>query len=365
MGGSGVAPGRGGVDLTTPMEPNDPQTEAFFQSVGEAFAKNREEAARFELVLVAIVLLLAVMQVVAFVRRARGLKLDAQALAHQRGLTKDERELALALARAAGVPPMELLTHLDVFEAVTKRALLGELEVFLSGEPLAASLRRIRHALHFDRLPAHAPLLTTRELSPGLALEVGDAHAQVAHVDEATFSVELRAPVSCAVGDAVQLRLSHAREARYELTCRVREVKPATDVERQRVTLAHDEAPRRLQQREYARVAVKAPVTLRALSWPGHSLARRELAGELQDVSGGGARVSSAAVLPAGVLLEARFSVAGEAFCVQAVSLSTQRAGVAHEVHLEFKGLLAPERERLIAAVAKLEKAAQAAARAG
>lgn len=345
------------------MEQNAPQTDAFFHSVAEAFARNREQAARFELVLVIIVVLLAVLQLVALIRRARGLRLDASLLAHQRGLTKDELDLVQALARAAKVDPMELLTHLDVFETTTTKALKGELKIFLEGEPLAASLRRIRHALHFDRLPAHAPLLSSRELAPGTALDVGDAHGQVTRVDEFSLTVELRSPLACAVGDALTLHLAHAREARYELTCRVLASQPASDLDRARLTLAHDDTPRRLQQRDLARVPVQAPISLHARSWPGHTLAQRQVFAELRDLSGGGAMVSSPSVLPPGVLVDATFSIAGQDFSLRAVTLSAQRHEGRSDVHLEFVGLTPEERERLIALVTRLQGAEQAAAR--
>lgn len=331
----------------------DTQQQEFFRSVSEAFERNREGASQsFELILLGLVILLAAMQAVAFVRRRRGLVFGVEQLAFQRGLTKDELALVLDLARAGGVPPMHLLTHLDAFERVTGRALTGAITVFLSGEPLASQLRRIRHVLHFDRLPTHAPLLSTRELAPGTAVSFGANHGQVSAVDEAHLEVELQAPATLEASATITLVLTHAREARYELHCRVKEVRQGTHLQ-----LAHDEAPVRVQQREYARAKASGPITLAAVSWPGHSIEKREVQGQLVDLGGGGALVTAHTVLPPGVRFAATFSASGQDFTkLDGVVIATHAkdAGT-FELHLEFTRLAPAERERLIGAVAKLQ----------
>lgn len=331
--------------------------EDFFRSVNQAFARNREASSAFEWVLLLLGLVVVLLQVISILQRRRGVKLEVEALAHQRGVTDEELALIFELTSATSVPPMEFLTHPDVFERTTAGALSGTTKTSLSGEALAASLRRIRQALHFDRLPSHVPLLTTRELSRGMALDGGEGHGQVLDVSETSFTVGFRPPLVPTRGETLTLTLRHAREATYELHCRVLEAHSTS------VDFAHDEAPKRVQLREYARVDVSAPVTLRALSWPGHALETREANATLRDVSGGGALIASAVSFPAGVHLSLTFTIAGEAFrSLGGVVLSSQPHGSGVHLRVEFTTLVSAERERLFAAVARLQLE-QAAAR--
>jgi len=326
--------------------------EDFFRSVNQAFARNREASLALEWVLLALALMVVALQVFSILKRRRGAKLEAQALAHQRGVTDEELALVFELAREASVPPMDFLTHPDVFERTTAGALSGTTQLSMSGDLLASTLRRIRQALHFDRLPSHVPLLTTRELSRGLALDCGEAHGQVLDISETAFTVGFRPPLAPVTGETLMLTLRHAREATYELHCRVLRGH-ATSVD-----FAHDEAPKRVQLRDYARVDVSVPVTLRAISWPGHALETREANATLRDLSGGGALVGSAISFPAGVHLSLTFTVAGEAFrSLGGVVLSSLPQGSAVQLRVEFTTLAAAERERLFAAVAKLQLA--------
>ncbi len=330
----------------------------FFHSVSQAFARNREASSAFEWVLLALALVVVTLQVFSLLRRRRGVTLKAEALAQQRGLTAEELALVFELARGASVQPMEFLTHPDVFERTTAGALSGSTRASRSGDALATMLRRIRQALHFDRLPAHAPLLTTRELSRGIALDCGEAHGQVLDLSERSFTVGFRPALAPEPGETLMLTLRHEREASYELRCRVLQAHSAS------VDFAHDESPKRVQLREYARVDVSAPVTLKALSWPGHALDVREAKATLKDLSGGGALVTSAVSFPAGVHLSMTFTVAGEAFrSLGGVVLSSLPRGQGVQLRVEFTTLASTERERLLAAVAKLQLE-QAAARA-
>jgi hypothetical protein len=331
--------------------------EEFFRSVNDAFARNREASHAFEWVLLALILAVVVLQVLSLVQRVRGKKLEAKSLAQQRGVTDEELALVFELTKAASVLPMEFLTHPDVFERTTAGALSGEIKTSLSADALATTLRRIRQALHFDRLSAHAPLLTTRELSRGLALDGGEAHGQVLDVSETSFTVGFRPPLVPVVGEVLVLTLRHAREATYELNCRVLETHSTS------VDFAHDESPKRVQLREYARVDVSAPVMLRATSWPGHVLEFREAKASLRDLSGGGASVVSPVSFPAGVHLSLTFTVAGEAFrSIEGVVLASLPRENAVLLRVEFMALVSAERERLFAAIAKLQLE-QAAAR--
>lgn len=332
--------------------------EDFFQSVSDAFARNRESSSTLEWVLLLLALAVVALQVISIFQRRRGVHLEVEALAQQRGITGDELELVFELARLASVPPMDFLTHPDVFERATVGPLNGTVETTLAGDSLATTVRRIRHALHFDRLPSHAPLLTTRELSVGMALDCGEGHGQVLEVSERSFTVGFRPPLAPVSGETLTLTLRHAREATYELHCRVLRGHSTS------IDFAHDELPKRVQLREYVRVDLYTPVTLKALSWPGHALETREAKATLRDLSGGGALVASAVSFPAGVHLALSFTAGGETFsALGGVVLSSLPYGNAVQLRVEFTTVTLAERERLFAAVAKVQLEQAAATR--
>lgn len=322
----------------------------FFRSMNQAFARNREASASFEWVLLGLLVGIAAFVALGRLRRWRGAALEVDAVARERGLSDGELALMRALARAAAVSPRELLTHPDVFEHATAKALSGSVSLPVSSASLPLVLRRVRQALHFDRLPAHSPLLTTRELSPGTALDHGEHQAQVVEVDETCLRVRFRPPLELTVGATLNLTLRHAREATYELRCVVRQAHSTT------AELAHDEAPRRVQLRDYARVEVTAPVTLSALSWPGHALETRQAKGALRDLSAGGAQLVSPTSLPAGVRLALTFTLSGELFsALEGVVLSSSAEGEAALLRVEFTTLTNSARERLAQAVTRLQ----------
>lgn len=340
--------------------------EEFFRSVRESFAQNRaraEDQSEYLAFLLGLcVLALLALQLVVVVRRFRGLRLDVEQLASQRGFTREELAFVLQLTRASKVPAMKFLTHLDVFESLTARALRGEIKG--RGWPpehlLGQRVRRIREALNFDRLPPHTPLLTTRELSAGTGVDLGATHGQVFDVNESSFRVELRQGTDAPLepNQAVTLLLTHAREARYQLSCRVLEVKDL------QLVLAHDEAPTRVQQRELARVSVSGQVTLRALSWPGPSLLPHTAQGKLTDVGGGGACITCPSAFPPGAVLAVSFSVAEQPFLsLRSVVLACRPKEGFHELNLEFSGLPPAEKERLISALTKAQLHQLAASR--
>jgi c-di-GMP-binding flagellar brake protein YcgR len=185
---------------------------------------------------------------------------------------------------------------------------------------------------------------------------VGGQPGTVAEVDEATFSVELGEPPSAPVGLPATLTLVHVREARYQLLCRLAASHPSQEGA-WLLTFEHDEAPARVQQRQYARVRADGIAAIRQLSGPEGQPARgADIAGRLVDVSGGGAQVSSRARLPAGQLVQLSLQVAGERFeAVRAVVLSSDPDKDGHRAHLEFTGRPGAERDRLAAAVTRAE----------
>lgn len=316
----------------------------FFESVQQAFARNRESTGSFAWSMAVLTAVVVAWLTLAVFRRRRQRRLALEDFIDQRGLPEEDSGFARALAAAAKVEPMELLTHLDVFEHATAAALSGAVAIPEQGAALAQHVHRLREALHFDRVPAHAPLLTTRELTPGTALDCGATHGQISELDEQRFVVELT-DTSGAEGTRATLRVRHAREALYELDCRVLER------DGRRLVLAHDEHPRRIQQREFVRIEHRAPVTLTVLSRVGHALPTMHLAGELRDLSAGGALVVVDTPLPPGTTVTlASLHVGGVTFTgLRAVVLSAeQRDGKPH-LHLEFR-ITERERDRLVAA---------------
>ena len=228
--------------------------------------------------------------------------------------------------------------------------------------------RRIRRSLGFDRLPPHTPLLTTRELAPGAAVEVAGQQARTCDLDEVSFSVEVAAAPALSPGQVVQIALVHAREARYVLRCQLLSAHPRVGGTCCLV-FAHDETPVRIQLREYARAPITGAVALRPL---GPRLVRAgavpaDVRGELVNVSGGGVLLEAHTRLQVGSLVSASFAVAGRPFAsLRAVVLSVEPAASArYRAHLESRGIAERDRDRLVSAVAQLELAQRAAARAG
>jgi len=346
--------------------------EEALQSIARSFAHNRDALPGFQRGLLVALLLLAVAQL-ALLLRGRLRRRSAfreQALRH--GLPPPDVALVLELARRIEADPIDLLGHLGLFERATALALAdaGRADPHgLPGGELPVRLRQLRHALGFDRLPPYAPLLSTRELMPGTAVELSGRPGQTLDVGEASFSVELGEPPSGPAGALVPISLTHAREARYALRCRLLEARerPAGGW---RLVFAHDEAPARIQQREYLRVPASGPVALRPVAgWPGRPDAgdpRRELRAKLVDVSGGGALVTSASALPVGLLAGATFLVGDAAFGnVRAVVVASERGpDGTWRAHLEFGQMPEAERSRLVAAVEHRE-VAEEKARAG
>jgi PilZ domain-containing protein len=339
--------------------------EPFFQSVARAFSGNREALPRVELAILALLALAVLLQLAGILRRLLARRTRFHRLLASRGLGADDVRFAAALAAHGAVQPLELVTHLDVFERVTALALAP-------GAPwpdeAAPRIGRLRRALGWDRLPPHTPLLSTRELAPGTALEVALQPGTLAEVDESGFTVEVREPPAVPAGQQVALTLAHAREARYALGCRLAAAHPQPGGG-WHLRFEHDEHPARQQQREYVRVPVDGPLALRPVTqWqPGLPSLAGDVQARLVDLSGGGAQASSRSALPVGALVRATFAVGGATFDgLGAVVLACQpEAAGGHRLKLEFTGRPGAERERLVAALTHLELEAQAAGRAG
>lgn len=328
--------------------------EEFLRGLSGAFAKNRAALPAVELALLALLALAVLLQLGALARRWWGRRTRLHRLARQLGISDPDLAFAQGLARRLRVAPLALLTRLDLFERATARALTGgESGAVEAAEPVS----RLRRALGFDRLPAHTPLLTSRELAPGTAVEVGPVHGQAFDVDEKCFSIRLREAVGLRPGQEATLALVHAREARYELRCRVLESRGDRDGAPVLV-LAHDEEPRRVQQREYARVPVRGAIAIQPLApRPLHPV-RLDVLARLLDVSGGGALIASREPLPVGMLAQATFTLGGVRFeKLQAVVVSSEALPDGQSrVRLEWRKLREAARDRLVAVVMRLER---------
>jgi hypothetical protein len=333
----------------------------FFQSIAVAFARHRPGLPAVEIAILILLAAAVAPQLAGVARHWRAHRSLLRRFAAQNALSEEDLAFVTRLARRASVTPLSLLTRLELFERATARALAGRRPAESSDRgDTARRIQRIRSSLGFDRLPSHTPLLTTRELGPEIAVEVAGQQGQTFDVDEASFSLEVRSPLVLPAGQAVDLGLVHAREARYALRCQLLATHPGRGGT-WCLVFAHDEVPTRIQLREYARVPARGFVALRHLGphlvRPGAG--RAELPGELVNVSGGGMLVETCARLRVGVLLSAAFAVGGRPFTdLQAVVLSFEPAADGRfHAHLEFRRIAEAERCRLVSAIATLELA--------
>jgi PilZ domain len=264
------------------------------------------------------------------------------------GLTREDLRFLVGAARRASLDPLRVLRHLSAFERATATA--------LDDDAAAGRIRWIRRRLGFDRAPPGTPLLTTRELESGAAIEAGSCRGEVCAVDERSFSVEVWGPAPAAGAD-LPLVLLRPGDARYRLRCRLLARGPGPGEGRSLLVYAHDEQPRRIQRREFVRVKARGAVALRVLGTNG---AGQDLLGELVDVSAGGALVLTAPVTPGAsvgvslVIGERRF--AG----VSATVVSSRpRTDGRCRTQLRFRAMREVERQRLIAAVAAAQRASR------
>ncbi|HEX7624992.1 MAG TPA: PilZ domain-containing protein [Anaeromyxobacteraceae bacterium] len=340
--------------------------EELFHSIARAFAHDSRGLPAVEISLLTLLAAAVALQLAAVVRRWRARRSLLRRFAARTGLSEEDLAFVTGLSRRASVAPLSLLTHLDLFERATAQALAGRaLAASPDREDPAPRIRRIRRLLGFDHLPVHTPLITSRELAPGTAVDVVGQRGQTFEVDETSFSLEVPTSLGLPPGKAVQLALVRAREARYELKCQLLAELPGRGGA-WCLVFAHDEAPARIQLREYARVPAKGAVALRPL---GPRLARpgdgpAELRGELVNVSGGGVLVETRARLPVGSLLSASFVIAGRRFAdLRAVVLSVVPAvDDRFRAHLEFRRIAEAGGDQLVSAVGQLALAQRAAA---
>jgi c-di-GMP-binding flagellar brake protein YcgR len=345
----------------------------FFQSVSRSFAENRAHSDLVVPVLLALVALQLFLHLRAGRRQQRERKGTLELFAARHSLSAEELQWALELAAQVQADPLALLANLDVFERSTAHLLAGPV-----GQPdhLANHVRLLRHALGYDRLPAHFPLLSTRELPRGTAVEVAGHGAAISRTDERSFTVDLvqpAGPAASPAGSAVAIDLVHARDARYALRCKLLEQRSGQRGCGGRLLLAHDEAPVRVQHREYARVQTSGVVRLRPVPPESGGVPEHEgvqplpSALDLVDASGGGLQVASGGAVQVGALLYVSFQLGKAAFeDLPAVVLSGEPAAAGgYRSRLEFGDLDEETREKLVSAVQRVSLAQRAAVQAG
>lgn len=343
--------------------------DTFFSSVAKSFTGNRSALPGVEWAILALLAVVLLVQFSGLARRFLGGRSAFHRACQALGLGESDVRWLVSLAGRTSMDPLRLVTHLDHFEQATARVLAeAAAEADASLEEAALRIGRLRRALGFDRLPPHTPLLSSRELSRGTALELASQHGTLASVSETALVVELRDRPSLEPGQQVALGLVHARDARYALDCRLRELRPARGGGWE-LTFGHDEAPTRIQQREYARVKVRGLLRLTPVSRIPGLEHLPELVTDLEDLSGGGAKGWCRQPLPVGLLALATFEAGAHRFSsVRTVVLSCAPApgpDGRFGAHLEFTGLTPAERERLVAALTQVELAEQAASRRG
>lgn len=352
------------------MKPVD----SFLRSVRLAFRPEEESGGWGWLWALLVIALLVSLLVLGRLRgRRKARRSEDAAFARwlrERGLSAGDEDLLRRLAERAGVSPLLVGTHIEVFQRATaaELATVAAPDVHVPPEGVFAQVARLRRALGFHVLPEQVPLLSTREFASGARVSVDGVEGMVGEVNEAWFDVEVVADGVFAVratDEVVRLAFVRGGEARYTARCRVAALTPARAP--RRLILRHDEMPERVQKRNAVRVAVRGAVELRprvaeassAEAVDGHEAVFH---GELVDLSIGGLAMLSETKLAVGVRVRASFDWEGGAYReLPALVLGcTPHLRGRHLMRLEFRALPASEENRLAAAIAR--RTAQASA---
>lgn len=323
----------------------------FFQSVSRAFERNQSAVPSFEWG-VLILIVLAVAARFGLVWQWRNSRARAFArFAIDKKISSEDVSVVKKLAQVAAVDPLTFVNDRALFEHTTA----GDILIHHQPAHLDA-LRRIRCALGFHELSLTFPLYTTRALSLGVKAQVSSLQGDVIRVDEGMFAIELPERLSLIEGNLVELVLILHPDVRYSARCMVKLARPADRPRAWEYELGHDEAPVRIQQRQFARVSVHGGIQLHPYLGP---LATDDTThyetGSLRDISGGGALIECQQAHRAGEVLLANFTLDGHDFSsVQAYVLRTKTApdGM-HELQVEFRNMEQVERERLASAVTR------------
>jgi hypothetical protein len=372
----------------------------FLRSVQDSFAANRATS------LVGLVLVVAATIAIGWpgsvwlrrrrARRRRGEQV--REIAARAKLSEVQLADLHRIAEAAAVPLLDLMTVASVFEHATAKVLAREPPT-LHPEPRSehGRVRQLRLALGFSPLSPHLWLLTTRELVAGDTVTSGGSRGHVAEVDEATFAVDwpVAGAPSVVPDSAVTLTIDRTDDARYLVRARVMQVGPAplapatpaaSAPERApltRVFFAHDERPERQQHRAYMRLRLPATLTARLQiiersegpgDVPGGSAAGAVPASAttatIVDVSAGGLALSlttppDGRAVGHGATVRCWFALDAEATfdAIPALVVSVEAGGGARPgeqlLHLAFIAIEEARRDRLVAAITRLQLAAR------
>ena len=374
----------------------------FLRSVQDSFAANRANSlAGLALALAAAIAIGWPASVWLRRRRARRRRgQQVREIAARAKLTDVQLADLHRIAETAAIPLLDIMTVVSAFEHATAKVLAREAPT-LHPEPRSehARVRQLRLALGFSPLSPHLWLVTTRELVAGDSVTSGGSRGHVAEVDEATFAVDW--PVESAPGvgpdGVVALTIDRPDDARYLVRVRVMQVGPAPlapatqaagTPERAaltRVFFAHDEQPERQQHRAYMRLRLPPTLTARV-----HIVEQSESVGEapagaaaavpasaahttIVDVSAGGlalalTRPPDGRAVDHGATVRCWFALDAEATfdALPALVVSVEPSGGARPgeqlLHLAFLAIEEARRDRLVAAITRLQLAARTAA---
>ncbi|HEY0706554.1 MAG TPA: PilZ domain-containing protein, partial [Polyangia bacterium] len=259
--------------------------------------------------------------------------------------------LLRSLAEGAGVTPLEVATRIEAFERATAIA-IRDVPKRLVGEEkeILGRIHLLRRHLGFGNVPEHFALRTTRELTPGLTIELGDTPMPIIAVTEAFFSLHAPQRPDLKLGSMVDLTLVHGREARYSLRCELlgMEAMPSENAVACKLLFGHDESPTRVQRRAFVRVGARGSIALTRTT-PANAV----VTGTILDISVGGAAVETDVELQGGEQVLASFTLNSAAFTNVRSSVLDSRPTAAgkHQVRLKFDKLSIPDEDRLAAAV--------------
>lgn len=338
----------------------------FLRSVRLAFRPEDEDIGYgwvWALLAIGSLVLLLVLRRARAGRRVRRVAADAFAnVMANRKLGADDEKLLRRMAARTGVEPMLVATQAEAFETATAAELAAAPPPALNAPAddlgVFAQVGRLRHSLGFQVVPAHLPLVTTRQLASGQRVEVGAMQGEVTDVSEAWFTVDVRAGGAfgnTTAGQEVRLAFARGSEARYSARCAVAQAEPSRAP--RRLTLRHDEKLERVQLRSAVRVPAHGAIELRARTGavpPPDSGDAGTVRGELMDLSVGGIALSTETRLPKGASFHASFVWEGNEYRDLPVWVvaCTPRSRTIHLVRLEFRGLPAGDEDRLAAAIA-------------
>lgn len=347
------------VGILQPSRGGDGRVDEFLSSFSRAFQAERSSP-RAALLALAVIVAAAAAAALAWrlFDRWQSARADAAALAHlaqERGLTEDDVALLQEIAARGATTALAVATHIDVFERAVAAELAGRADTTESREgDLVDAARRLRQQLGFATLGPQDIIITTRELEPGMPVDMAGTRTTVHEVTEGSFTVRMARAPEVTPGAKIALSIVHLDEAKYFVLCDLLSAEP--DGDGWRVAFGHDEHPARTQRRRYARVHPGGAATAEyggdqgALGRP-----RTVLEGTLLDVGIGGAALQTLTPVEPRTRARATFSIGAVVFRdVEAVVLGCEGPPEGpYRVRLEFVRLPAEKLRRFGEAITR------------